>query len=259
MIAAPTDAAFDWIRNGRREMDIPADRSQFQCRVRNLMPDFERYAKILHFLEAHYEHIDNPLSPREAEIVGLPECHAIKSFVEMKRNRSSSTRFRWQEIADWLNVPYKSEICHEWFVKRLRPNPQCWPSFIWGPSDGYLDPVERRDLISTLKRFTRNEECFFRFAEMPFIATDTPLLFSGQLDELETLLVKGGYQFSPEYWWPADHSWCVCSDYDLTFTVVGGASSLIEALLQSERLEVLEVAGHTRVDSLVPMPSDDRG
>ena len=65
---------------------------------------------------------------------------------------------------------------------------------------------------------------------------------------------SGDYQFSPEYWWPPNRAWCVCSDYDLMFTVVGGSRHLISALLKSDVLECLEVTPQTRIDSLAPMP-----
>jgi hypothetical protein len=128
-------------------------------------------------------------------------------------------------------VPFKLEINHEWFVGRLKPNPQCWPRFIYGPSDGTLDAIDRQELTSVLVRFTPGTECFFRFAEIPFLATEAPLLFEGLLARLEPFLSRNErYQFGPEYWWPADRSWCVCSDYDLTFTIVGGCSRLYRGL-----------------------------
>jgi hypothetical protein len=91
---------------------------------------------------------------------------------------------------------------------------------------------------------------------MPFIDTGKPLLFHGALGELGEFMKSGAYQFSPEYWWPPDRTWCVCSDYDLhlTFTVVGGSNKLISALLMSDVLECLEVKPQTRVDSFAPIP-----
>jgi hypothetical protein len=250
-----TSGAYEWIQNGRKQLVRPSDAQQWECRVQNLLPSkFERYAKILHHLEARYENIDNPLTKREAAIVQLPDCSLVRKFVENRRTASSSSRFRWKEIADWMSVPFQAEINHQWFAERLNPNPQCWPRFIWGPADGSLDALERKQVISILTPFTPPQECFFRFAEQPFIATDAPLVFRGHLEQLEPFLLQGQYQFSPEYWWPEDESWCMCSDYDLKFTVAGGRSDLIESLLQNEALETLEVAVDTRVDSLVPMP-----
>jgi hypothetical protein len=46
----------------------------------------------------------------------------------------------------------------------------------------------------------------FRLAEIPYIATEQNLLFTGQLDEVEKFFVQGPLQFTPEYWWPRDRS-----------------------------------------------------
>ena len=40
-------------------------------------------------------------------------------------------------------------------------------------------------------------------------------------------------------WWPADHSWCVASEIDLSWTYVGGSTELIRRVLDDERLEAL--------------------
>jgi hypothetical protein len=137
----------------------------------------------------------------------------------------------------------------------VTPFTQCWSRFIRGPSDGYLDREETRELTRILGDFACSEDCFFRFPEILFIGTDVPLTFHGRFCDLEPSILKNPRHFTPEYWWPQDHSWCVCSDYDLTFTIVGGKSELISAVLSSERLECLEVNAGTRVDSLIPMPA----
>lgn len=82
-----------------------------------------------------------------------------------------------------------------------------------------------------------------------------PLLFHGGLDELEDVMKSGPYQFSPEYWWPPNHSWCVCSDYDLMFTVIGGSKELISNLLDNDALECIAVGADTRIDYFAPMPT----
>ena len=47
---------------------------------------------------------------------------------------------------------------------------------------------------------------------------------------------------------------CVCSNYDLGFTIVGGDADLIDRLLRSDVLECIEVTPETRADSLVRIP-----
>jgi hypothetical protein len=216
-------------------------------------PRFERYAKIFHWLDARYENIDDPLSPEEIKILGIPDCTELRSLVERRRSGELRTRILWREAAQALDVQFQPELVHEWFWKKLRQDESCWSRFIAGPSDGNLEPEEYRQLTSTLAPFTRDQHCFFRFSQRHYLLSGKPLLFEGVLDELDSFLVSRA-EVSPEYWWPEDRSWCVCSDYDLFFTVVGGTSALISAILENPILETLEVASTTRIDSIIPMP-----
>jgi hypothetical protein len=115
-------------------------------------------------------------------------------------------------------------------------------------------PGRVRSACFGVRNVHKNGECFLRFAEMPFITTGKPLLFHGVLHELGAFLKEKAYQITPEYWWPPNNDWCVCSDYDLKFTVVGGSRELIANLLKNDVLECLEVQSHTRIDYLAPMP-----
>jgi hypothetical protein len=46
---------------------------------------------------------------------------------------------------------------------------------------------------------------------------------------------------SPTIWWPDDRSWLVHSEIDYDSTIVGGAPSLIEALVDDPEIEALQV------------------
>ena len=109
-------------------------------------------------------------------------------------------------------------------------------------------------MLAILRPFSGKQECFLRFAAIPFIGTNKPILFAGELDEIGNFLKEDEHRLSPEYLWPSDRNWCLCSDYDLTFTVVGEPQELISAILSSSTLEGLQVSQQTRIDSLVPMP-----
>src|SRR5258708_8273173 len=133
-------------------------------------------------------------------------------------------------------------------------NPDAGLVFCSGPDDAGLSAEELSAVLSVLRPFAGNQDSFFRFSEIAFIATDKPIQFCGTLDELSSFLANGKYQFTPEYWWPADHSWCVCSDYDLTFTIVAGSKELVSGVLDDATLEALQVTPQTRIDSYAPMP-----
>jgi hypothetical protein len=252
MQACPDDA-FEWIRTGRDEF-LPRDDSNWRSFVGNLIPKtFDAYAKILHGIQARYDNLDNPLSDREISLLKIPPCTKLRSLVDNLHKQHQSSRIRWKTLAQLMNVPFAAEICHEWFRARME-EPGCWPRFLYGPDDGNLNEDELFEVLSVLSPFTGGQDCFFRFAEIPSIGTDKPILFRGLLDELSPFLNDRKDQFTPEYWWPADHNWCLCTDYDLTFTIVGGSRELIATILKNANLEALEVTPQTRIDCKAPIP-----
>ncbi len=191
MHPVPDSADFDWIGKSRQPIPDKVD-SKNGVGLSSVLPlQFERYAKILHRLDGHYENIDQPLPAEEMEILQMPDCGEVRDLAIEKRRSSPKSRIFWKDAARALGVPFAPEINHGWFARRLDPYPDCWPRFIRGPAEGNLDPDECGELVRVLRSVTEDQECFFRLAEMPFIATDQNLIFAGALDEVEGPLVKG--------------------------------------------------------------------
>ncbi len=245
--------AFDWISNGRvktvphsTEADWPG------VPVAAVIPDlFETYAKIFHPIESRYDNIDRPLAPEERKILALPECHILRDYVQRMRTEPEAPTLHWKKIAEALDVPFQRHLSYEWFRSVLEPG--CWPRYVSGPVEGLLEEREATTLISILNAPSPSSNCYFRFAEMAYIGTNKPLLYSGPLEELQRFLKETDRQFTPEYWWPQDRSWCVCSDYDLTFTIVGGSKRLVDRILTNADLESIQVTSDTRVDYRAPI------
>jgi hypothetical protein len=251
-------AEFQWIQAAlemRRARNAPNRNGDS---VSQLVPTgFVAYAKILHSVRASYTNIDDPhpLTEREIAILRIPPCTKLRSFVETLREEGQNPRIRWKTLAKLLGVPFKSEICLEWFRASMEDR-ACWARFLSGPDDGNLNAEEFPEVVSILRAFSRGQDCFFRFARWSFTKMDEPPIFRGELNELAEFLSDKSYRFTPEYWWPADRSWCVCSEYDLKFTIVGGPKELVSAVLTNPTLEALEVTSHTRTDDAAPMPQE---
>lgn len=47
---------------------------------------------------------------------------------------------------------------------------------------------------------------------------------------------------SPSLFWPQDHAWCVATEVDADFTLVGGSSDLIVTILDNPDLEAVRIA-----------------
>jgi hypothetical protein len=248
------ETAFDWIRCGLDERSDTGTPWAGYFVTRLMPPLFEAYAKILHRVDANYEYIDNPLSPAEIALLKIPRCEKLRSLIEARRANHQGTRVRWKEVADLLDIPFAPAICHEWYRKKLEET--CWPRHLRGPDDGNLRPEERESLVEILRPFCVRGECFFRFSQVLSYRPDgdKPLLFRGALDEIGELPSDKFYRVGPEYWWPSDRSWCVCSEFDLMYTFVGGPKELVSTLLANEVLECIEVTSQTRIDYHAPMP-----
>jgi hypothetical protein len=254
MMPIEDQTVFDWIARGRIEGTLRANNPDWSGNtVRHLMPDvFETYAKIFHRLDVHYENIDNPLSDEEIAVLKIPSCASLRALAEQVRERGIGTRVRWCEVADLFGFPFVPGLSDEWFRARLEPG--CWPRYIYGPGEGYLEEDEYMEIASLLSQEGHSQYCFYRLPEIPFVATDQPLLFQGTQLEVNSIPTIGTWN-APEYWWPSNRNWCICSDYDLSFTFVGGTRELISRILGSKEIEAIEVRPDLRVDYFAPMPA----
>jgi hypothetical protein len=245
------NSAFDWIQEGREPSNPRREDGSWDgCFVSNLLPHgFENYVKVLHRLEPKFEDIDHPLDREEIKVLQIPACDQLVSLVS--RYRSSDSRLFWRDVASALGIPYVGGISDEWFRKRLQPG--CWPRFVYGPGEGYLEDEEYLELASLLSRLSSDFNCYYKVHEIPYIATEVPLHYHGSISEILSIPVPGKWK-APEYWWSSTHDWCICSDYDMSFTLVAGPSRLADSILRSPAFEAIEVSPETRIDYFAPMP-----
>ena len=76
---------------------------------------------------------------------------------------------------------------------------------------------------------------------------------AGHLGDAGFLYYNPETGFSPSNLWAENHSWCLCTDYDLWGSKVAGPPALIEALLSDPELEAVRLPWlgqrRTRYDS----------
>jgi hypothetical protein len=102
--------------------------------------------------------------------------------------------------------------------------------------------------VSILDSMTEPQRCFFYYGGLS-VRSFEPRLYEGDLrDVLVFLEPKDDLSATPEYWWPEDGSWCVCTDWDLSFSLIGGPQTLIDRIVSDTVLEALHVKNNTRID-----------
>jgi len=123
------------------------------------------------------------------------------------------------------------------------------------PEEGVLPKQIAARLIQILRAIRDNWDCFFMWTlTPPNLGDDVPgvaNVYRGDIDDLlayMSQLTPEGGKTLPEFWWPDDRAWAVCTNTDLTFSVMGGSQQLIARVLADPEIEAIRVRSETRVD-----------
>lgn len=244
----------DWITEGIAEM---TNGTVAHC----LPPVFPSYVKILHSIYEDLSVQNDQLTWQEedkARALGpepkteteriLAEAFSRSTLVYGGAGPGSRlTRIRWAELARRLGVPFVPTLSAASFTRQFPGG--SWPRHLIGPNEGNLVGSERDALVSVLRSHTDTGRILFHFWLLATTEWESDKVFEGSLDEADLFPDKRlGVRCTPTHWFPEDRSWLVCSDYDLTFSLVGGSEVLIQQLLNHPVLECVPVSPETRVD-----------
>jgi hypothetical protein len=197
---------------------------------------FESYCLILHPVYINQRAETEPRIPW----VEMTRDERIKTARIDSPRPIQGRRIRWKQLAEENGLIFHSEINGPLLLDVSDDG--LWPHRFYGPEEGSLEEPTCRELIRLLKPFTGNQTCYFEYFILATrnVAKDDQL-YSGDLEDVIELLAMDTVRGSPTYWWPQDHSWCLCSDYDSIVTVLGGSQLLIDSISSSDKLETLKV------------------
>lgn len=220
------DSAIRWIADELRT-PVGVSPKGDHLRTLDLLPrHFAAYAKVLHPV---FE-----LPPDDhASTIGEPERDSLWSI-------PTTPRVRWTEVARRIGVPFDKELPAT--VDREWPDDSV-------SNEGSLSPAIVGRLARALACSTTEEvTCWWwAVAAMAFLPS-SEVVEHGLRDALCRVQIFTLAEFlrchdvpSPSYWWPTDRAWCVCTDWDLHFTVVGGFAVAIDQLLADPEIEGFRV------------------
>lgn len=251
-------AEIEWIANGVRQKTAEPG-----CAVAHLIPPvFPAYAKLFHPISRDLAVEDGTVTWQENEKASLREIDASKTPAEqaiqdiLKQSTlvygsaepgSRLVRIRWAQLARDLGLPFVPTLSSWSFTRQFASG--SWPKNLIGPEEGCLATPDRDALVYILQRYTKVNRCFFHVCLLATAEWRDDLMFEGVLDDA-CLFPENvpEARLTPTYWFPEDRAWLVCTDYDLTFTLVGGPESLVRDLTDSPILECVSVNPETRVD-----------
>ena len=218
------ESEVSWIRDGRRPF---ADLT-----VGSLVPvGFERYVRILHPAWAHARRpwVDPPVAIRWSTVARWSgrQTHALVQWAALAQpvddRPVGACPFDHPPMQDGLPPDLLNVLCEH--LEQAGAPDRCflarWEGY-WGGSgpwkDGKLLALDQR----------------------AYLVVDGPLAHAAELagrHDREIALAE-----PPTLLWPDDRAWFVATDPDLDSTYVGGAASLIEAILGDDRLETWPAA-----------------
>ncbi|PKH08535.1 hypothetical protein [Planomicrobium sp. MB-3u-38] len=209
-------------------------------RVENFLPKrFTHYCKIIHPLFRDPQIKDESLLWRDC----TPEQASEFQLGE---------RLRLMELAEKYDLKFSKELSAASLMKKLGGSPR----YIISGEEGEIESDSLKALVGVLRRFTDEGHCYFLYGLLKS-ANYVDELYRGDLAEVEELAKRDHLYGTPSYWWPADKSWCLYTDIDLNFSLIGGSPELIEALLADDFLECIECDASTRIDNLADYTNNE--
>ncbi len=252
---------FHWIWSGIEKL-APSDSKGWNGnRVTHCIPPlFEDYCKILHpiYLDTSKE-VDEELTWDVAErcdklrennvpdpISALVLEKTTLTYGTLSIGEENAKRIRWKDLADQYGLKFHSEINVSTFTGVFKNS--SWPRHILGPDEGQLELGLALALADALKPFTEGQKCYFGYDLISTKSADRDLLYFGSLDDIVDTTKLESVWGSPTYWWPENRKWCVCTSWDLTFTIVGGKRELVNRLISHPEIEAIRVQPDSRID-----------
>lgn len=115
-----------------------------------------------------------------------------------------------------------------------------WPDIC--VEEGVFDGESQAALLEILNDVSGPEAaCFAFYGQVSAHDYGTPIVLEGPLSAIPTVAQAQVFrEATASNWWPANRSWFVWTDYDLTATKVSGSRSLIERIRANPSLETVE-------------------
>lgn len=217
----------DWLRTALAEGHASNDP---QLRVCQRLPASPCALKILHPI---FE--DPTITDREMTWDEAGEAEGVRG-----------RRILWRELAEWKGLQMCPEISEWSFLPHFGRG---WPRWLVGPDEGTLDREHCRCLAGLIEAAGLGGPCSFFFALPATTDWESEQVWQGELAQLEELLDSDEVWCSPTLWVPDDRSWCIATDYELSFTLVCGPDALLETIEAEDLLETVRVTSETRLDS----------
>jgi len=116
-----------------------------------------------------------------------------------------------------------------------------WPEYCWFPAEGDCEVEELLFMLSEVNKICPEVKVNYHYNLLRTVSWNQDLQYRGSIDYLEQLASDREVRGTPSSIYPDDKSWYIGSNYDSTFTCVGGPRELIDSIKQNKKFEIFEL------------------
>ncbi len=194
--------------------------------VRKTLPNnFESYAIILHSFWINHKVIEDKVAEAKNNNLDLPE--------------EEFTRTNWKEFYELKGTSFELDTTILNSVNWKYPFKQMNNELF--PGEGYIDEEHLESLIKNVYELYGSQEIEVFYTFLSTQTWEKDLIFSGKITDLRSLLKKEELILTPSLIYSKQRNWVVNTDYDLSFSTIGGERELIDRLVKENKYEVFKV------------------
>jgi hypothetical protein len=106
------------------------------------------------------------------------------------------------------------------------------------PGEGLMDRSHLKSFTDIVLSTHGDQEIVVFYIHLATKSWENNRLYKGKISELLSLLDEENLRLSPSLIYPVEKNWAVNTDYDLSFTTIGGSIKLIDALVRQNKNEI---------------------
>ncbi|WP_405265701.1 hypothetical protein [Cellulophaga sp. Ld12] len=186
---------------------------------------FQDYGIALHSYWINYNIPKSKIRERKNDDEELPE--------------EEFTRVNWQDFYKLKDVPFKLNAAVTDSVEWKKPNEQLNNELY--PGEGLMDEEHLKSFVNIVNELYGNQEIEVFYTLLSTQDCNKDLMFGGRINDLPKLFEKENLRLTPSLIYPKERNWVINTDYDLSFSTIGGETKLIDELAKQNKNEIFKV------------------
>jgi len=186
---------------------------------------FQDYGIALHSYWINYNIPKSKIRERKNDDEELPE--------------EEFTRVNWQDFYKLKDFPFKLNAAVTNSVEWKKPNEQLNNELY--PGEGLMDEEHLKSFVNIVNELYGNQEIEVFYTLLSTQDCNKDLMFGGRINDLPKLFEKENLRLTPSLIYPKERNWVINTDYDLSFSTIGGETKLIDELAKQNKNEIFKV------------------